>query len=47
MGEKMEQTECYKCGTEITAFEGAVHPLCSDCETSFDAWFAEALAGRA
>jgi len=44
---KMEITACYKCQDEIVAPEGAVHPLCEDCETSFDEWFAKALAGKA
>jgi hypothetical protein len=43
----MEKTNCYNCETEVQAPEGAVHPICSDCETSFDAWFALALEGKA
>jgi hypothetical protein len=43
----MEQTTCYKCDTEIQAPQGAVHPLCSDCDTAFDDWFALALEGKA
>jgi len=42
----MEKTACYKCGEDITAPEGAVHPLCSDCDTDFQAWFDRALNGE-
>jgi LSD1 subclass zinc finger protein len=46
----MEQTTCYKCDTEIQAPQGAVHALCSNCDTSFEDWFSQELAkldGRA
>lgn len=39
----LEKTECYKCGCEIMARQGEVHPLCVECESSFDDWFAEQL----
>jgi hypothetical protein len=32
-------TDCYKCGAPIMAERGVVHPLCSECDTSFMAWF--------
>lgn len=40
----METTTCYKCDTQIEALEGQVHPLCADCEKSFDNWFENTLA---
>lgn len=43
----MEQTTCYKCDTEIQAPEGAVHPLCFDCDNEFESWLADALGGQA
>jgi hypothetical protein len=43
----MEKTNCYNCETEITAPVGSVHPICSDCQTSFDEWFTMALEGKA
>lgn len=43
----METTECYKCDKEIEAPKGAVHPLCDDCQSSFDNWFELALQGKA
>ena len=47
---KMEITACYKCDDEIVAPEGAVHPLCEDCDDVFDDWFSKELSkldGRA
>jgi hypothetical protein len=38
-----EQTECYKCQSEITAFIGQVHPLCDECQKDFDDWFEQEL----
>lgn len=38
-----EQTTCYKCDTEIEAFVGQVHPICGECESEFDDWFASQL----
>lgn len=37
------KTECYKCGCEIMAREGEVHPLCLDCQKDFDSWFEHEL----
>lgn len=37
----METTDCYKCNAVITAPKGAVHPLCDNCDQSFQDWFKE------
>jgi hypothetical protein len=42
----MVKTTCYKCEAEIQLEEedkDAVHPLCADCDNSFDDWFAQQL----
>lgn len=39
----LENTTCYKCECELMAPKGVVHPLCVDCEETFDDWFAEQL----
>jgi hypothetical protein len=42
----MVKTTCYKCETEIELAdedEFAVHPMCADCQSSFDEWFAGQL----
>jgi hypothetical protein len=39
-----ELTDCYKCNAPIMAERGSVHPLCGECQESFDAWFAMQLA---
>jgi len=40
---ELEKTTCYKCDKEITAEVGQVHPLCDNCDESFQAWFQKAL----
>lgn len=39
----LEQTVCYKCPTEIMAMVGEVHPLCVECQNTFDDWFTQQL----
>jgi hypothetical protein len=39
----LEKTNCYKCAIVIMAPQGDVHPLCVDCQESFDDWFAQQL----
>ena len=41
--EEKEMTECYKCDTKIMGFVGQVHPLCGECQESFDDWFEQQL----
>lgn len=43
LSKEKEQTTCYKCDTEIEAFVGQVHPICGECEESFDDWFESQL----
>lgn len=40
----MEKTTCYQCEAEIEAEVGQVHPLCDECDTSFEDWMTEQLA---
>lgn len=40
---ELELTTCYKCPTKIMAMIGEVHPLCVNCQTSFDDWFQQQL----
>ena len=40
----LEHTVCYKCPKKIMARIGEVHPLCVDCQDSFDDWFEHELA---
>lgn len=40
----LESTTCYKCDCELMARVGEVHPLCADCQESFDDWFQRQLA---
>jgi hypothetical protein len=40
----LENTVCYKCPKKIMAMVGAVHPLCVECQDSFDDWFERELA---
>lgn len=42
--DEMELTDCYKCGSEITAHIYAVHPLCDSCENGFNKWFGHEIA---
>ncbi len=38
------KVECYKCEAEVEVEdEYTVHPLCADCQTSFEDWFNEQL----
>lgn len=37
---ELELTYCYKCSAKIMAAIGEVHPLCAECQNSFDDWFA-------
>jgi hypothetical protein len=40
----MTKTDCYKCGVSIEALtDRLVHPLCADCQESFDDWFERQL----
>jgi hypothetical protein len=39
----MEKTNCYKCDTEVEAFVGQVHPLCSACDLEFAYWLEREL----
>jgi hypothetical protein len=39
-----ELTDCYKCAKPIMAEPELVHPLCGECQESFDAWFALQIA---
>ena len=40
-------TNCYKCDTEIQIEDTqSVHALCPNCQTGFDAWFAEMLGDQ-
>jgi hypothetical protein len=41
--EVYEMTDCYKCTKKIMALQGMVHPLCDNCQGSFDDWFAQQL----
>lgn len=41
---ELEVTYCYKCPTKIMAMVGEVHPLCANCQNSFDDWFASQVA---
>jgi hypothetical protein len=34
-----ELTECYKCETKIMSEVEIVHPLCANCDDSFESWF--------
>lgn len=43
MNTEKEATTCYKCDTEVKAFVGQVHPLCGECQESFDDWFEHEL----
>jgi len=36
-------TTCYKCDAEIEADSTDVHPLCDDCQDSFDNWLTAQL----
>lgn len=36
---EFEMTKCYKCEKDLLAVKSAVHPLCDDCEESFQKWF--------
>jgi hypothetical protein len=38
-----EMTDCYKCEAKVMAEVGQVHPLCADCQESFDDWFQRQL----
>lgn len=40
---EFEMTKCYKCEKDLLAVKSAVHPLCDDCEESFDEWFSKQL----
>ena len=40
----LEHTFCYKCPKKIMARIGEVHPLCVECQDSFDDWFEHELA---
>ena len=40
---EFELTKCYKCEKNLLAVKSAVHPLCDDCEASFDEWFNKQL----
>jgi len=40
----MSKTTCYKCEAEIEIeSEFAVHPLCDECQASFEDWFSQQL----
>jgi hypothetical protein len=42
----MVKSTCYKCEAEIELDdedEFAVHPMCDECQSSFDNWFASQL----
>ena len=39
----LEKTTCYKCAKSIMAKPAEVHPLCLDCQESFDDWFEQQL----
>jgi anaerobic ribonucleoside-triphosphate reductase len=43
MNTEKEATTCYKCDTEVEAFVGQVHPLCSSCDLEFTDWFEREL----
>jgi hypothetical protein len=41
----MIKTACYKCGSEIEVLsDRLVHPLCGECQESFDDWFERELS---
>ena len=40
----MVETTCYKCDTAIQVLsDRLVHPLCGECQESFDGWFEQEL----
>jgi hypothetical protein len=41
----MVKTTCYKCDKEIEVLsDRTVHPLCGECQESFDDWFQRELS---
>jgi hypothetical protein len=35
----IEATTCFRCEDFVMAEVGIVHPLCGECQKSFDEWF--------